>query len=110
MFGDGKAVGNFALCPSVVMGDNLIEHSKVSLKHFQGPDIGIIGGFLDLDRVQRGDIDSGRVGGEVDVEPVDLGFEGRQMQQAVVANIEQEGGLFLDVEFGAVNKVALFDC
>jgi hypothetical protein len=51
MFGDGKTVGDFALSPPVVMRDNLIEDSKVPLKHFQGPDISIIAGFLDLDRV-----------------------------------------------------------
>ncbi len=61
MFGDGKAVGDFSLGPPVVMGDNLIEDSEVPLKHFQGPHISIIAGFLDLDRVQRGDINSGRV-------------------------------------------------
>jgi hypothetical protein len=110
MFGDGKTVGNFSLSPPVVMGDNLIEHSEVPLKHFQGPHICIISRFLDLDRVQRGDINSGRVGGKVDIEPVDLSLEGCEVQQAVVTNIVQEGGLFLDVEFGAIDKVALFDC
>lgn len=51
MFGDGKAVGDFALGPPVVMGDNLIEDSEVPLKHFQGTHISIIGGLLDLDGV-----------------------------------------------------------
>jgi hypothetical protein len=51
MFGDGKAVSDLALGPPVVMRDNLIEDSKISLKHFQGPHICIIAGFLDLDRV-----------------------------------------------------------
>ncbi len=80
MFGDGKTVGDFSLGPPVVMRDNLIEDSEVPLKHFQGPHIRIIAGFLDLDRVQRGDIDSGRIRGKVDIKPVDLSLEGRQMQ------------------------------
>lgn len=76
MFSYRKTVGNFAICSPVSFRNDLVKNSKIAVEHLQGPDVFIVSRLLYINRVQRSNIDSGGMRGEVDIEPVNLCFEG----------------------------------